>query len=324
MMLFSRPSAWGDLTISKKVHSSGGARIVVDSLVLRLQYDFMRRPNRLRNIDITTNEGLLPYIACSEADVNGRSNGNGNLNRSYNVSSDPLTFTAIEQYGNWYFVNWTNRAGDTVSNTPAMTVSRTTDQFYRANYERRVPILEVPDTIKVPHCGGTFTVQVRNVGAGEEEMDWYVDDSLSSWVHLNGVAEGIDDGVFTFFYDTNYSQERRIDSLEIFAPETDEMSRMIYIMQVDSSELTGIRPIEQNHTNDILIYPNPAKESVTIEGVGVRSVRVYSTLGQEMLYHRANESQGLTIDVCGLPEGFYIFAIETNDGIVYKKIVKTR
>ena len=324
MMLFSRPSAWGDLTISKKVHTSGGARIVVDSLVLRLQYDFMRRPNRLRNIDITTNEGLLPYIACSEADVNGRSNGNGNLNRSYNVSSDPLTFTAIEQYGNWYFVNWTNRAGDTVSNTPAMTVSRTTDQFYRANYERRVPILEVPDTIKVPHCGGTFTVQVRNVGAGEEEMDWYVDDSLSSWVHLNGVAEGIDDGVFTFFYDTNYSQERRIDSLEIFAPETDEMSRMIYIMQVDSSELTGIRPIEQNHTNDILIYPNPAKESVTIEGVGVRSVRVYSTLGQEMLYHRANESQGLTIDVCGLPEGFYIFAIETNDGIVYKKIVKTR
>ena len=190
-MLFSRPSAWGDISLSKKVHSSGGARIIVDSLVLRLQYDFMRRPNRLRNIDITTNDNLLPYIACSEADVNGRSNGNGNLNRSYNVSSQPLTFTAIEQYGNWYFVNWTDRAGDTVANTPALTVSRTTDQFYRANYEWRVPILEVPDTIYVSYSGGMYSVNVSNIGSGDIAMDWYVDDSISSWVHLNGIAEGI-------------------------------------------------------------------------------------------------------------------------------------
>lgn len=324
IMLFSRPSAWGDISVSKKVHTSGGGKIVVDSLVLRLQYDFIPRRNNLRNIDIVTNDGLMPYIACSESDVKGRSNGNGELSRSYIVNSSPVTFTAIEQYGNYFFTCWTNRAGDTVSSVPALTVSRTTDQFYRANYERRVPILKVKDTIKVPHCGGAITVQVRNEGSGDMEMDWYVDDSLSTWVHLNGVVEGIDDGVFTFFFDTNYSQERRIDSLEIFAPETDGMSRMIYIMQVDSSELTGIRPIEQNHTNNVRIYPNPAKESVIIEGVGVRSVRVYSTLGQEMLYHRANESQGMTIDIGGLPDGFYIFAIETNDGIVYKKIVKTR
>lgn len=282
----------------------------------------MRRPNRLRNIDITTNEGLLPYIACSEADVNGRSNGNGNLNRSYNVSSEPLTFTAIEQYGNWYFVNWTNRAGDTVSNTPAMTVSRTTDQFYCANYERRVPILEVPDTIKVPHCGSTFTVQVRNVGSGEEEMDWYVDDSLSTWVHLNGLAEGVDDGVFTFFCDTNYSMERRIDSLEIFAPETDLMAKMIYIVQVDSSEL-AIRPTERPVPTEVLIYPNPTNSSVTIEGDDMRWVTVYSTVGRKMLVVRLNGDDHCTFSLDELPDGIYILDVTTGKGSTRQKLVKS-
>lgn len=234
MMLFSRPSAWADISISKKVHSTGGARIVVDSLVLRLQYDFMRRPTQLRNIDITTSDDLLPYIACSEADVNGRSNGNGNLNRSYNISNQPLTFTAIEQYGNWYFVNWTNRAGDTVSNVPSLTVNRTTDQFYRANYERRVPILDVPDTIFVSYDGGIYSINVANIGSGDVEMDWYVDDSISSWVHLTGTTEGIDSGMFSFICDVNESGIDRIDSIEIFAPETDVMAKMIYIVQVDN------------------------------------------------------------------------------------------
>ena len=324
MMLFSRPSAWGDLTLSKKVHSSGGARIIVDSLVLRLQYDFMHRPNQLRNIDITTNDDLLPYIACSEADINGRSNGNGNLNRSYNVSSQPLTFTAIEQYGSWYFVNWTNRAGDTVSNDPALTVSRTTDQFYRANYERRVPILEVKDTIKVPHCGGLFTVHVRNVGLGDIGMDWEVSDSLSTWVHLNGIAEGIDDGIFTFYCDTNESAIRRVDSLEIFAPETDIMTKMIYIVQVDDSELEGIHPVENNKNDNVRIYPNPATSSVIVEGNGIRTVRVYSALGQEVLFRCAIDRQSLTLDIGSLPEGFYVFVIETGDGMTYKKVIKTK
>ena len=322
MMLFSRPSAWGDINISKKVHSSGGARIVVDSLVLRLQYDFMRRPSRLRNIDITSSDGLLPYIACSEADVNGRSNGNGNLNRSYNISSDPLTFTAIEQYGNWHFVNWTDRAGDTVSSTPDLTISRTTDQFYRANYERRVPILAVPDTIKVAHCGGPVTVQVLNVGSGDEEMDWYVDDSLSTWVHLDGIAEGIDSGFFTFLCDSNENGVRRVDSLEIYAPETDEMVKTIYIVQVDSSEMTGIRQVEDT-PNTFRVYPNPANTSVTIEGRDIRWVTVYTTMGRKVLVIKMNGESHCTFGIDELPDGIYILDVTTGNGPVRQKLVKS-
>lgn len=302
IMLFSRPAAWGDVTLSKKVHTSGGADIVIDSLVLRLQYDFTRRPNKLRNIDITTNEGL-PYIACSAEDVNGRSNGNGILNRSYAISNQPVTFTAIEQYGTYQFKNWTDRRGKVVSDKKDLTVSRTTDQFYRANYERRLPILNVPDTIKVGNSGGTYTVQVGNIGSGVIEMDWYVSDSISSWVHLNGEAEGVDDGQFTFTFDANVSNKDRIDSLEIFAPETDIMVKTIYIKQVDDT-LVGIQQVK-NRDENVLIYPIPMKDYVNVEAEGLKSVSLYSIIGNEVASYRCRGNNKLTIPLNAIPNGVY-------------------
>jgi len=321
IMMFSRPSAWSDLTLSKKVHTSGGADIVVDSLVLRLQYDFTLRPSGIRNIDITANEGLLSYIASTDKDLNGRSGGNGTLSRSYGESSQSLSFTATQQYGRYHFVNWTDRAGRVVSDKMELTVNRSKDQFYRANYERRVPILSVPDTIMVSHKGGTYSVNVKNIGSGDLEMDWYVSDSLSSWVHLTDAAEGIDEGVFSFAFDANESKENRMDSLEIFAPETDVMSKVIYIAQVDDS-LLGIESAASQSA--IRVFPNPAKDFVNVEGEGLTSVRVCTLTGKEVSVHYANESDMITVDLNGIPTGVYLLAVKDGSGLTFKKILKTR
>lgn len=233
IMLFSRPAAWSDIIMSKKVHTSGNADIIIDSLVLRLQYDFTRRPNTIRNIDISTNEGLTPYIMCSETDRNGRSNGKGSFLRSYNRSNNTVTFTATEKYGTYHFVNWTDRFDNVVSEEPDLTVTKQTDQFYKANYERWIPILSIPDTIYIGPDAGEYMVDVRNVGLGDIDMDWYVSDSQSQWIHLNGITDGINDGYFTFNYES--TNVYRIDSLEIFAPETEVLSKMIYVVQYNDS-----------------------------------------------------------------------------------------
>ncbi|MBR6068146.1 MAG: T9SS type A sorting domain-containing protein [Bacteroidales bacterium] len=319
IMLFSRPSAWGDIILSKKTHTAGGANIVIDSLVLRLQYDFTRRPSNIRNIDITANENLLPFIACSEADINGRSNGYGDLNRSYIVSGQPVTFTAIEQYGSYYFVNWTDRAGNVVSITNELNANRTTDQFYRANYERRVPILSVPDTIRVGFSEGTYAVNVRNIGTDEIEMDWYVSDSLSTWIHLNGINEGIDDGTFTFSYEADEDEVYRIDSLEIFAPETDIMSKYIYVVQGDSD--LGVEPISNN--NIINIYPNPTNGYVTIEGSDIEYVHIFSIEGKEIGFYNLGGSNYSNIDFSSFQNGIYLLIVKTQKGITRNKIIKT-
>lgn len=233
IMLFSRPSAWSDITVSKSVQTPGGADILIDSLMITLQYDFTYRPSNIRNIEVSANENLMPYFACSEEDLNGRSSGNGKLCRSFRNSSQSVTFTAINKYETYYFKNWTDQSGRIVSDKADLTVKKSTDQFYIANYERRVPILGVADTVFVGNDGGTYTVNVNNIGTGDTKMDWYVEDSLSTFTRLNGVTEGIDDGTFTFICEANTTGKERVDSLEIFAPETDAMSKTIYIVQTN-------------------------------------------------------------------------------------------
>lgn len=320
IMIFSRPSAWSDIALTKKVHTSGGGDIVIDSLVLRLQYDFTRRPNSIRYIDVTASDDLLPYIACSAEDINGRTNGNGNLYRSYTMNSQPVTFTAIEQYGSYHFLNWTDRSGKVVSDKKELTVNRSKDQFYTANYERHVPILNVPDTIKVSHAGGAYTVHVSNIGKGDVEMDWYVEDSLSTWVHLNDIAEGIDDGSFTFTFDANASGAYRVDSLEIFAPETDIMLKRIYIAQVDDNELKVEDAIKDDA--DVKIYPNPTRNFLKVEGENLLSVCFYSLTGSIINRISLKGENVVTIDVGNIPNGIYIIAVKTRNGGTSKKLIK--
>ena len=266
IMLFSRPAAWSDIFMSKKVHSSGNADIVIDSLVLSLQYDFTPRPDAIRNIDIATSDGLMAYITCSEADRNGRSNGKGSFPRSYTRGSGMVTFTAMETYGNYHFLNWTDRMENVVTESTELTINKMTDQFYRANYELWIPVLNVADTIYVGYEGGEYMVQIQNVGLGDIEMDWYVSDSLSTWVHIDGIAEGIDDGYFTFTYEPFSNQGTRIDSLEILAPEIEGMSKTIYVVQYDYSL-----------SETITAYANPTNGG-TVSGGGTYTIGSTCTL----------------------------------------------
>lgn len=322
IMLFSRPSGWSDLALSKKVHTSGGADIVIDSLVLRLQYDFTRRPNSIRNIDVTANENLLPYIACSDEDINGRSNGNGNLYRSYALSTQPVKFTAIEQYGTYYFTNWTDKSGKVVSEKPELLVNKNKDQFYKANYVRRPPILNVPDTIWVAHDGGIYNVHVGKKGFSNIEMDWWVSDSLSTWVHLNDEAEGIDEGYFTFSFDINESQAYRVDSLEIFAPETGFLSKKIYIAQVDNPYV-NIEDVEEMAEN-IRIYPNPMQKVVIIDGNNISTVNIISLAGKDVYQCNVNGKKSVSIDVGNLSAGMYIISVKAGNSVINQKVVKTK
>lgn len=270
LMLFTRRSAWSDIVMSKKVHTTGNADVVIDSLVLRLDYDFTRRPDDIRNIDIASSDNLLPYITCSEVDRNGRSNGKGSFHRSFNKSNGTITFSASPKHGTYHFVNWTDRLGNVVSENPELTINKQTDQFYRANYERRIPVMNVADTIFVGCEGGMYTVEVRNVGSGDIEMDWYVSDSLCTYAHLNGIGEGVDDGYFTISCEPMGDQGWRIDSIEILAPEIEGMSKMVYIVQYDNSYLevsASVEPEGAGFINGTGFYHE--NDEVTLEALPI-------------------------------------------------------
>ena len=77
--------------------------------------------------------------------------------------------------------------------------------------------------------------------------------------------------------------------------------------------------VEETKDSEIFIYPNPAKEKVTIEGVEATEVKVYNAIGQLVKTVRNTNE----ISVADLPQGVYMLRITDAEGIVYtNKITK--
>jgi len=81
-------------------------------------------------------------------------------------------------------------------------------------------------------------------------------------------------------------------------------------------EITGI--IEMNA--DINVYPNPAKDEITLEGEGISQVRIVNTFGQTV-YNAKVEGDLVRIDLSGFAKGIYMMHIEANGGQSVKKVV---
>ena len=78
--------------------------------------------------------------------------------------------------------------------------------------------------------------------------------------------------------------------------------------------------VEETKDSEIFIFPNPAKEKVTIEGVEATEVEVYNALGQLVkTVQNANE-----INVSDLMEGVYLLRIADADGKCYTNRVAVK
>ncbi len=77
--------------------------------------------------------------------------------------------------------------------------------------------------------------------------------------------------------------------------------------------------------NDILIYPNPAKESIQLllQDSFEADLRVFDTSGKLVIYRpNASISNEYAIDISTLSKGLYFLRINSNKGVLTKKIVK--
>ena len=72
----------------------------------------------------------------------------------------------------------------------------------------------------------------------------------------------------------------------------------------------GVKEVPQEAIK-ALVYPNPAKEKVTIDGIEAAEVKVYNALGQLVeTVRNSNE-----ISVSDLPEGIYLLRITDSKGV---------
>lgn len=138
LLLYSRPSAYADIVITKDVHTDNGADIVIDSLRLELQYDFVRKRTDQAGLEVTESEsGVIPYFTVSGADLNSRQDALGGFERTYSKNAS-VTLAAPQNYGEWRFQKWTDRFGNDLPGGPAtnaaLTVLLTDNNALQAQY----------------------------------------------------------------------------------------------------------------------------------------------------------------------------------------------
>ena len=69
-------------------------------------------------------------------------------------------------------------------------------------------------------------------------------------------------------------------------------------------------------SKQLVVYPNPAKGSVTISGNHIVSVQVVDNLGKIIKTQTLKDATNPTLSVSGLPVGVYHLRVQTTDGKV--------
>ena len=78
--------------------------------------------------------------------------------------------------------------------------------------------------------------------------------------------------------------------------------------------------VQEQGQQQITIYPNPAKETMLIEGAKASEVQLYNTLGQVVKTVRGTNE----IPVADLPQGVYMLRVTDADGKVYTNKITVR
>ncbi|MDR0873479.1 MAG: T9SS type A sorting domain-containing protein [Prevotellaceae bacterium] len=308
IMIYSRPSAWADIRITKNDVVSSNTQMVIDELTFELQYDFVQRPTLNRNLDIYARDidnhatALMPYIEVSKTDKSGRSNGRSVMYRTYNRDTD-VSLTAPEEYGRYRFVNWTNRYDEVVSVNRQVNVKMTNDAFMTANYEYTGARLKTDDTIYVSSDAGIATVKVENLGS--EEMEWTAT-SNDTWLRITAGEAGTDNGYISLEYDENSLGTDRTGTLTVTSEEAGQ-SKTVYVLQ--SKEVSN--GLWENTLQETKIYPNPTTSIVYFTNES--NAKLYNVQGILL-----KETYGSQIDLSAYGKGIYLIQINGQ----WHKVVK--
>lgn len=84
--------------------------------------------------------------------------------------------------------------------------------------------------------------------------------------------------------------------------------------------------VAENFNNlKIVIYPNPAKDKITITNnsdlIQTETINIFQISGQKVMQKDFQNQKLIQIDVSMMPKGIYLMKIQTMEGMAVKKLV---
>lgn len=80
-----------------------------------------------------------------------------------------------------------------------------------------------------------------------------------------------------------------------------------------------VTAVDENNV-DAKIYPNPAKESLSIQANGIQEVVLYNVVGQQV-YRFQGSTDAMVVNTAHLEQGVYTVSVVTSNGKISKRIV---
>jgi hypothetical protein len=81
----------------------------------------------------------------------------------------------------------------------------------------------------------------------------------------------------------------------------------------------GTVGVNENTTNNVNLYPNPANDSFTIEAESIQHVMVYNTIGQ-LVHSQDCEGNSAVVNLSGVDTGIYMVKVVTANGESVQKV----
>ncbi len=338
ILLYSQPSAWADITLSKNLVNIGGtaSQVNIDSLRFELIYEFENKPVSNSDIEIVFNEPWMkPLLQVGAKDQYGRQDGYGSIYRSYNKSLNNVGVSAPQTYGQYEFEKWTNLSGNDIQNGKSTTYSfgnYNGDVGLMANYKLTAPELSAPDTVYVLKNDPQGKFMVENSNSGSSKMYWTIsiptnkydtlyykyDTSITITIADTGTNNG---GNISF----KVSRDTSLPYYKIVlvSPYAANGLDTVYIKKVDHLS-SGINQANGNTlANQIKIFPNPTNSSLNVILPPNKNfyLAIYDLQGKLIKSFPGNYVRSNIIDVSDIHEGTYFLQIQNNQAIVRKEIV---
>ena len=82
--------------------------------------------------------------------------------------------------------------------------------------------------------------------------------------------------------------------------------------------------VEEKDAMEVNIYPNPTRNTVTIEAEGIESIRLTNMMGQLLDWREYERSNVVILNLDGFAPSVYLFEIKTVNGVVKKRVMVCR
>lgn len=180
-------------------------------------------------------------------------------------------------------------------------------------------VYEPRDEHKGNAARSIFYMAVAYNGVNGTGDDWSIPSNqneaiLKEW-HFSDLPDNYEIARHELIHDLQNNRNPFIDSVD-FACYVD-------FFQVDHlAEGCGLSVSQEVLENQLAVYPNPSKEVVYIQvnGFEVKRVIMQDMMGREVANHTSDKKYAI-LDVSSYPAGSYVLQIETNQGMVTKKVM---